>query len=429
MRRVRLRSVMLFWASLSWGISALMLVANVWALQEMMAGQIPFRPMDMALCIVRIVIGLLGIIAAHSLYFWSRTHVLFPIERLKEGLQHIERGSLDARMTGSEGLVEFEEIAHLSNRMVERLKANTEALQQENSRSRTAYSTMLSALEDTAALNEALRARSAELSESLQKLESAYQELKELKEVDRLKGNFLSAISHELRTPLNFITGFASILDEEVAGELTPEQHRYLAKILMGAEQLISLINNLLDYTRMEAGRFAIFRRPTQYADLVRAALDNLRPMAEQKDLHLAEDLREMPVLNVDPDRLTQILYNLIFNAIKFTPPGGRICVRAYPQGQSIVTEVQDTGIGISQEDLPKVFTRFFQADEVSTGSGRQTKGTGLGMAITKGLVEAHGGSIEVESELGAGSTFRFTLPMTAPAEAVDHPEKAEGLP
>ncbi|HEY9856944.1 MAG TPA: HAMP domain-containing sensor histidine kinase, partial [Stenomitos sp.] len=212
-----------------------------------------------------------------------------------------------------------------------------------------------------------------------------------------------------------------SVLDDEVTAPLTPEQHHYVGKILMGAEILTSLINNLLDYTRMEAGRFQVLRRPVQYPELVRAAVENLRPLAEQKGLHLSESLATMPEILGDPERLTQILHNLLSNAIKFTPDGGTITVRTYVRDSMAVTEVADTGIGISREDLPRVFSRFFQADQVSTGRGKQTKGTGLGLAITKGLVEAHGGCIEVESELGKGTLFRFTLPL-ATSEAVATP-------
>lgn len=420
MRPIRLRSVFLTWAGLVWGISAVLLATNVWWIQEAMSGSLRFSRLDLALSVVRVVVGLSGMIAAHVFYFWSKDHVVFPLMRLKERFRHIERGSLDARMAGDLGLIEFAEISTLINQMVERLETNTDALQQENARSRNAYETMLSALEDTDSLNRQLKLRSAELTDSLERLESAYGELKELKEVDRLKGDFLSAISHELRTPLNFITGFASVLDDEVAGPLTPEQHRYMAKILMGAEQLISLINNLLDYTRMEAGRFSIACRPIQYLEWLRTALENMRPIAEHRGLHLKEDLGELPLLYADPERLTQILYNLLSNALKFTPPGGTVWLRAHVRGNEVVTEVADTGIGIGEADLRKVFSRFFQAEQVSTGSGQQTKGTGLGLAITKGLVEAHGGHIEVESELGKGTTFRFTLPLAgeSPPEA-----------
>lgn len=418
MRRVRLRSVLLGWAALVWGVSALMLFSNVWGVQQAMSGQLSLSRLDFAILIVRLLLGLAGMVAAHLLYFWSKAHVLFPLERLKAHFQHIERGSLDVRQETDDGLIDFHEIGTLANRMVERLRQNTEALQQENARSRAAYGTMLSALEDTASLNEQLKARSAELTDSLNKLESAYQELKELKEVERLKSNFLSTISHELRTPLNFITGFASILEDEVAGPLNPEQQRYVGKILLGAENLISLINNLLDYTRMEAGRFSIKRSPIDYPALVSAAIENLRPLAEQKGLHLVENVEAIPKFQADPERLTQVLYNLLSNAIKFTPSGGSVSIQVYIRDHGVVTEVADTGIGISPSDLPRVFSRFFQADQVSTGSGKQTKGTGLGLAITKGLIEAHGGCIEVESELGKGSVFRFTLPLKSPAEA-----------
>ncbi len=230
-----------------------------------------------------------------------------------------------------------------------------------------------------------------------------------LREVDRYKDEFLSVISHELRTPLNFITGFASILDDEVPGPVNETQHEYLGKILSGADRMLSLVNNLLDMSRLQAGKLSLVSEESEFAPLVDEVIESLKPLADDRRVRLTADVESPPLVDVDPQRIVQVLTNLVDNAIKFTAPAGEVRIQAFIQEDVLVTRVIDTGEGIAPDDLPKLFQRFQQADMSST---RKAGGTGLGLSIAKALVEAHGGTIGVESELGKGSVFWFTLPL-----------------
>jgi hypothetical protein len=231
---------------------------------------------------------------------------------------------------------------------------------------------------------------------------------RELKALDQLKDQFLSVVSHELRTPINAITGFGSILEDEVAGPLSAEQHRYLGRLLEGADRLLTLVNDLLDMSRIQAGRFHLDLKPMVLPNIVRQVVDALRPLAEQKGLGLGvEPLQGLPVLSADAQRIEQVLTNLVANAIKFTERG-HVTIRACVEGQNLRCEVEDTGPGIAPDDQAKLFRQFGQLD---TSYTRRAGGTGLGLSISKGLVEAHGGRIGVESQSGQGSCFWFTLP------------------
>lgn len=242
-----------------------------------------------------------------------------------------------------------------------------------------------------------------------------------LLQADRYKDEFLSIISHELRTPLNFITGFASILDDEITGPLTPQQHEFLGKILSGADRMLGLVNNLLDMSRLQAGKLSLLTEQLAYAPLVEEVLTTLRPLADQRSVALIADVQVPTEVTVDPQRILQVLTNLVDNAIKFTAHG-TVRVRAFVRAESsggeasgeggsreVITQVIDTGEGISEEALPRLFERFQQADMTST---RKAGGTGLGLSIAKALIEAHGGQIGVKSRVGEGSTFWFTLPL-----------------
>jgi len=232
--------------------------------------------------------------------------------------------------------------------------------------------------------------------------------IRALEEADELKDQFISILSHELRTPINAITGFGSILDDEVVGPLEPQQHEYVQKMLKGADTLLSLIDDLLDMSRLHAGRFSLQEAPFNLGVEARLVLETLQPLAEQKSLRLRSEIPSLPDLTGDAGRIRQVLVNLVNNAVKFTPAGGAIVVRACDEGDRLRCEVSDTGIGIAPEDLPKLFKPFSQVDMSST---RKVGGTGLGLSISKALVEAHGGAIGVESTPGKGSTFWFTLP------------------
>ncbi|HEY9720737.1 MAG TPA: ATP-binding protein [Oscillatoriaceae cyanobacterium] len=231
----------------------------------------------------------------------------------------------------------------------------------------------------------------------------------QLLRADSYKDEFLSVVSHELRTPLNFITGFASTLDDEVQGPLNPQQHEALTKILSGSDQMLALVDNLLDLARIQSGKLDVAPEPTKYATLVRDALDHLRPLALRAGVTLRLEATDVGNLEIDGQRIAQVLINLVGNAIKFSRPGTEIRVSVRVQGDRVITEVADQGVGIAAEDLPRLFQRFGQLDMSNT---RKVGGTGLGLAICRALVEAHGGEIHAYSQgLGKGSTFSFSLP------------------
>jgi PAS domain S-box-containing protein len=250
-----------------------------------------------------------------------------------------------------------------------------------------------------------------EVSERVEKGRAQRERMASLEETDKLKDQFLSILSHELRTPINAIMGFGSILDDELQGPLTEAQHRSLKKMLGGAETLLSLVNDLLDMSRIQAGKFTLEPQPMHFPTVASEVLANLRPLAEQKQLTLTSALGDVGPMVADPQRIGQVLLNLVNNAIKFTPNGGAITVRAKAENGQLYCEVVDTGVGIAPADQPRLFKRFSQLDNSNT---RAAKGTGLGLSISQALVEAHGGRIAVESQLGQGATFWFTLPLVA---------------
>ncbi|HBN07212.1 MAG TPA: hypothetical protein DD435_00715 [Cyanobacteria bacterium UBA8530] len=234
--------------------------------------------------------------------------------------------------------------------------------------------------------------------------------IRALKNADRLKDEFLSIISHELRNPLNAIMGFGSILDDELLGPLNPKQHELLSKLLHSSDRMLSLINDLLDFAKMRAGKFQISFHPTSYPPLVEEAVHLMEPQARAKGISIETSI-DVPgdFFSLDGERIVQVLLNLLSNSIKCTPEGGKIFLRAFLEGDLLVTEVTDTGIGIAKEDLPRLFIPFQQLDMELT---RKVSGTGLGLIISKGIVEAHGGKISAISPgLGKGATFTFSLP------------------
>ncbi|MFN3429632.1 MAG: sensor histidine kinase [Candidatus Sericytochromatia bacterium] len=236
-----------------------------------------------------------------------------------------------------------------------------------------------------------------------------------LQRADLLKDQFLSILSHELRTPINAIMGFGSVLDDEIAGPLSALQHDYLQRMLKGADLLLALVNDLLDMSRIQAGKFTIAYEEVLFADLAHAIAESLAALRARRHIHLTVEVSpSVPLLTADAQRIGQVLTNLLSNAIKFTPDGGEIHVNARRERDHVLCEVVDTGHGIRPEDLPRLFQRFTQLDMSKT---RAATGTGLGLSICKAIVEAHGGHIGVRSEMGKGSTFWFTLPITPPTE------------
>jgi len=237
-------------------------------------------------------------------------------------------------------------------------------------------------------------------------LRQAYDNLKEL---DRLKSEFVSNVSHELRAPLHTISGFAQLLlDGKIEDRAV--QRECLETVSRQTEHLTRLINDLLDSSRIEAGHFELHRGPVQMREVIRQVLKELQPLALQKQVVLADETAsDLPVVLADAQRMGQVVTNLVHNAIKFSAEQGRVIISSNLDRHELVLAVTDNGVGIPAGAMRHMFERFYQADGSST---RRAGGTGLGLYICKQIVEAHGGRIWVESEEGRGSVFRFTLPI-----------------
>jgi signal transduction histidine kinase len=240
--------------------------------------------------------------------------------------------------------------------------------------------------------------------------ERAYrQDLSQARNFDKDRASFLSALSHELRTPLNVILGFTDVLLDEIDGPLSEESRENLTIVRTSGEHLRSLIDDILALSALESGQFRLSREQLDIASVAQNVLTEARVTAKQKGLTIelahSEDI-EATTAYADRRRMRQILQNLVSNAVKFTTTG-KISVRVYPQGDHVVASVTDTGPGIAAEELEAIFEEFQQADTKRTSR----TGTGLGLSITRRLVQMHGGSIRVESELGKGSSFFVRIP------------------
>lgn len=247
-------------------------------------------------------------------------------------------------------------------------------------------------------------------------------------EADRAKTEFISTVSHELRTPMTSIKGYVDLLLLGSAGPLSEMQRRFLQIVKSNADRLKLLVDDLLDISRIESGRLQLDLRPVPLEAAVEAVVASLKARLDEKNQRLELDLPAfLPPVQADKDRLIQILMNLVSNAHKYTPEGGQIRIRACVEGEAVHVAVSDTGIGIPPEALPRIFERFYRVDDPRV---QETPGTGLGLSIVKALVEMHGGRIWVESEVGRGSTFHFTIPIAREAPSpVDRPPAPAPVP
>jgi signal transduction histidine kinase len=311
-----------------------------------------------------------------SSYVIVRYVIVKPVKHLKEVADAISAGELNVR-SEIQTSDEFEDLSHAFNRMLRNLVAMQDRLRKVN--------------------NDLDR-----------KVDELAQANLALYESNRLKSDFLARISHELRTPLHSILGFSEVL--QGATGLSDKQQRWVGNIRSSGEQLMNLINDILDLAKIEAGRMQVSVTTFDVVDAGEGVLMMFRPMAEKKNIDLRGVYAPgMPKLRQDMVKIQQILNNLISNAIKFTPEGGRVLLRAESEGSHVILTVQDTGVGIAPEEQELVFEKFRQAGNLMT---REHGGTGLGLSIVRELSKLLGGEVTLQSELGRGSTFMVRLPL-----------------
>jgi signal transduction histidine kinase len=319
----------------------------------------------------------LGMALLASLFVARR--VVRPLRTLREGVERIGSGDLGYRLELKTG-DEIEALADEFNKMTAQLH------------------------ESYANLEQKVEARTRELGDANQQLEAA----------SRHKSQFLANVSHELRTPLNSIIGFTRIVLRKSEGLIPGLQKENLQKVLISSEHLLNLINGLLDLSKIEAGRMEVYAETFKLDDVVRLATSTIEPMLKDGRVRLVTEIApDIPPLKTDRDKLKQALLNLLSNAVKFTQKG-EIKVSAWQENGTLKLTVADTGIGMKKEALDYIFEEFRQADMSST---RRYGGTGLGLAIVKRFINLMGGDISVESEVGKGSKFTVTIPMTLPRQ------------
>ena len=323
-----------------------------------------------------------AIMAMVASYVIVRYVIVKPVKHLTDVSDAIAAGKLNIRSQIQTG-DEFEELSHAFNRMLH----NLVAMQQE------------------------LREVNGDLDRKVDELAQANLALFEM---NRLKSDFLATMSHELRTPLNSIIGFSEVLSG--SDQLNERQKRYAANIQSSGKMLLGMINDILDLAKIESGKMEVRSEDFSIRDVCEALVTLARPIAERKNIDLQCRLDEaIPLLRQDSGKLRQIVYNLLSNAIKFTPEGGRVTLRARVDARHLVLEVEDTGIGIAEEDREKIFEKFRQAGGPGQEDGvltREHQGTGLGLSIVRELTKLLGGDVRLDSTPGQGSIFTIRLPM-----------------
>jgi|GEM_PF-2290103 len=278
-----------------------------------------------------------------------------------------------------------------------------------------------SAIEELQQQNRDFVAVLAELEEKREQLEQLNQQLNEtnrelneanakLRELAEMKEEFLALTTHDLRSPLTVISGVISFFTSGRLGKLSPEQQNMVAMMERNAQSLIELVNDLLDASKLESGSLRLDIASIDLRSLIDESRETMEPLAREKGITFEEHIAPgLPLVEADRPKLRRVIVNLLSNAVKFTGKGGTVQLRAEPLNDRVRIAISDTGVGIAPEDVERLFDKYEQARSRAT---RGEKGTGLGLYITKQLVELHGGEIKVESELGRGSTFSFTLPV-----------------
>jgi signal transduction histidine kinase len=307
-----------------------------------------------------------------SLFLGRR--VVRPLEALRRGVERIGKGDLDHRLDLKTG-DEIEILADEFNQMAAHL--------------REAYT----------GLEHKVAARTRELTIANAKLGEASQ----------LKSQFLANVNHELRTPVSAIIGYGHLVLRATEGQIPALQRENLEDLLRNAERLLSQIDSLLEFSKIEAGKMEVRSEPVNVNEVIQGALSTIEPTLKGSNVRIIREIdSDIPVLNTDREKLRQITLNLLDNAVKFTERG-EIKLSASKQNGSFKLAVSDTGLGIEKEDLNKIFEEFHRGGRLSNGKYR---GTGLGLAIVKKFVDLLGGEVAVESEVGKGSVFTVTLPL-----------------
>ncbi len=323
-----------------------------------------------------------ALLAMFASYVIVRYVIVKPVKHLRDVSDAIAAGKLTIRSQIQTG-DEFEELSHAFNRMLH----NLVAMQQE------------------------LRDVNHDLDKKVDELAQANLALFEM---NRLKSDFLATMSHELRTPLNSIIGFSEVLAGSES--LNERQRRYATNIQTSGKMLLGMINDILDLAKIESGKMEVRTEDFSIRDVCEALANLARPIAERKNIDLECRLDDaIPLLRQDPGKIQQIIYNLLSNAIKFTPEGGKVVLHVRIEGRNVVISVEDTGIGIAEEDRDKIFEKFRQAAQPDSVLTREHQGTGLGLSIVRELAKLLGGDVTLESRLGQGSIFTIRIPMQLP--------------
>ncbi|HPM76451.1 MAG TPA: ATP-binding protein [bacterium] len=331
-----------------------------------------------------------------------------PIRALLDASRHIARGELDVRLSADRS-DEFGLLAGEFNAMASQLEEAQENLERDN-----------------IDLERRVAERTAELTMANVELRSS---AAQIQEANRLKSEFLANVSHELRTPLNAILGYTDLMLDGIYGEMQKPQLESLTKVRRNAESLLRLINDILDLSKIEAGRMSLTLEKFDPGELVRSSLESVQPLFARSRLELRADIADgLPTVEADRGKVQQALYNLLSNALKFTSAGG-VTVRVYADEKRVNVwfEVIDTGPGIEAAKLRSIFDQFRQIDGSTT---RTVGGAGLGLALCKKLVNLLNGTIDVSSEPGKGSAFRFSIPVVAATKgALPRQRQAEAAP
>lgn len=332
-----------------------------------------------------LLIGGLGVVALLVLLYLSLNfYMVKPVAGLARLTQAVARGDFGQRVAIN-SRDELGELGRSVNRMTESLEVQSQEI--------------LGKVDELEQVNQNLQSREQELRQTNKQLETA----------NRLKSQFLATMSHELRTPLNSIIGFSELLEDETYGNLNPKQLQYVGNIVVSSRHLLQLINDILDLAKVESGTIEVRPVPMSLPDAMTVVQSIVEPLAAKTSIRLSiEPDPGIEFVTADPARVKQILYNLLSNAIKFTPAGGKVAIKSVHRDGVMEISVTDTGIGIGEKDQQRIFSEFLQ---VEGSYARKYEGTGLGLALTKKLVELHGGRIWVQSSPGRGSRFTFTIP------------------